>query len=119
VPLDATHLGKAIARTASATWAIGLRSLQRCRLHLYLEVIRQLSASLSLDHETRFAVGNAEKTLQHLFGRDRITVTRQRVRMRVAGDYLAVDPHAVAIENNQIERHLPIFRRITPRLRAC
>ena len=63
---------------------IALVKFQRGGLHLLFEVIRQLPVDLAFDRLARLAVGHAEKPLEYLFRRDRIAVTRQRLRMRAA-----------------------------------
>ena len=78
---------------------------QRFGFHLRVEIIRQLSAEFGFDDQLCLAVGHAEKAMQHLVFGDRIAVARQRLRMRTAGDDLAVDQHAVAVENDEIEMH--------------
>jgi len=46
-----------------------------------------------------------EKALEHLIRRDLIAVPAQHVRMRTTGDDLAVNEHAVAIEDDEIDGH--------------
>ena len=83
---------------------IGIET-KRLLLDLRLEVVGEFSSHLGFDDLPRLAVGYAEEALQHLFGRDRIAVARQQRSMRKAGDDLAVDKHAVAIENDEIDVH--------------
>ena len=63
---------------------IALVKFQRGCVHLLFEVIRQLPVDLAFDHLARLAVRDAEKANEHLFGSDRIAVTRQRLGMRAA-----------------------------------
>ena len=51
----------------------------------------------------RLAVRNAEKAIEHLLGGDGIAVPGQGFRMGAAGNHFAVDQHAVAVENDEIE----------------
>ena len=59
-------------------------ALQRGLLHLRFEIVREFPPHFAFDGLARFTVGNAEKTLQHLIGRDRKAVTGQNFRMRAA-----------------------------------
>ena len=85
--------------------SFGRYPLQRSFLHLRLKIIRKLAAELVFDGEARLAVRHAEKADQHLIGCDRIAVSRQDLGVGAAGNDLAVDEHAVAVENNKIDRH--------------
>jgi hypothetical protein len=53
----------------------------------------------------------------HLLGRDRIAVRGEDVGVHHAGQRLAVHQHAVAIEDDEVERHLgnelPVATRAT------
>ena len=63
---------------------IALIKFQRGRFHLLFEVVGQFPVDLAFDRLARLAVGHAEKPFEHLFRRDRIAVTRQRLGMRAA-----------------------------------
>src|ERR1043165_7695098 len=83
-------------------------ALQRGGLHLGVEILGERLADLALDDQPRLTVGYSEKARQPLLGGDGIAVTRRRRRMRGARDQLAVDEHAVAIEDDEIEPALPV-----------
>ena len=46
---------------------------------------------------------SAEEAMEHLLVGDGIAVPRQRLGMRAAGNHLAVDQHAVAVKDDEIE----------------
>src|SRR5215510_14307794 len=71
-----------------------------------MERIGQATAKLRLDLEMGLVCRPAEETLKDLFRGHRVAVTRQQERMRPAGDHLADDQHAVAIENDEIKPHV-------------
>ncbi|MGX1286772.1 hypothetical protein AB7M50_005897 [Bradyrhizobium elkanii] len=83
---------------------VGIEAERRV-LDLGLEGLGQRAANLALDDPPRLAIGHAEEALQHPIRRNRKAVPRQRFRMRATGNHLAVDQHAVAIENDEIETH--------------
>jgi len=56
---------------------------------------------LHVRYQPGFAIRYAEKTFTLLFGSDRIAVTCQRLGMSATGKNLAVDEHAVAIEDHE------------------
>jgi hypothetical protein len=68
-----------------------------------VEVIRQAAAELGLDFNVRLARRAAEEAIEDLFDRDRIAVTRQDLGMNAARNHFAVDQHAIAVENDEIE----------------
>ena len=63
---------------------IALVKFQRGRLHLLFEIIGQLPVDLAFDRLARLAVRHTEKPFEHLFRRDWIAVTCQRLGMRAA-----------------------------------
>jgi len=68
-----------------------------------VEVVRQAAAQLGFDFESCLTHRAAEETIEHLICRDRVAVPRQGFRMRAARNDFAVDQHAVAIENDEID----------------
>ena len=107
VPLDATHFGSAIA--ASASIDVGHR-LQRggeragiTRPAFARRNPRAVCGPFRLRLRGGLPRRAAEKAVEHLIGGDRVAVTRQDLGMGAAGNHLAVDQHAVAIENDEIE----------------
>ena len=102
-------MGKPIAPIAAADMGDRLQiagiELQRRRIHLALEIVGQTAADLRFDHPPCVLLGYAEEADQHLLRGDRIAVPGQHIRMRATGDHLAVHEHAVAIEDDEIDRH--------------
>jgi len=86
-------------------------ALQHGLLHLRLKIFGKTAAHLVFDRQAGFAIGYAEEAFQYLFRRDRIAVPAQDVGMRAARNDLAVDQHAVAIEDDEIENRIfPLAR---------
>jgi hypothetical protein len=56
----------------------------RIRFDLRFKVTGRTAAEFGFHDQPRLAVGYAEKTIEHLIGRDRIAVARQHLRMRAA-----------------------------------
>jgi hypothetical protein len=51
----------------------------------------------------RFRVGHATEAINEILRRHRVAALRQRVRLGLADDRLAVDQHPITVENYQIE----------------
>ena len=83
----------------------GRKQPEYLRICLRGEVIGQAAAEFGLNFQRCLAHRTSEKPLQHLVRRDRIAVARQRLRMRAARNDFAVDQHAVAVEDDEIETH--------------
>jgi len=77
---------------------------------LCLKIVRQLPADFVLDDQPCLALGDAEKAIEHLVGRDRIAMARQGRGMRPTRDDFAVDQHTVAVEDDERERPVGVLR---------
>ena len=85
--------------------------LEQFILQLGMEVVRQAAAQFGFDFKMRLTRGSAEEPIEYLFDRDRVAVARQDVRMHAARNDFAVDQHAVAVENDEIESLIFILAR--------
>src|ERR1700722_18533308 len=81
----------------------GRKRLKQMVPQMGVEVIRKATAQLGLDFNVGLARRAAEEAIEYLFDRDRIAVTRQDIRMNAARNHFAVDQHAIAVENDEIE----------------
>src|SRR6516165_1771548 len=84
---------------------LGLEAAVDLVLQFGVVVVGQGTTELGLHLEIGLPHGSAEETLENLLRRNRIAVARQRRGMRAAGNDLAVDEHAVAIEDDEIDCH--------------
>ena len=67
--------------------------------------VTQVRVEQSENEERTRPLRMAEKPLKHLLRGDRIAVAAQHIRVRAAGDDLAVHEHAVPIEDDKVNRH--------------
>ena len=80
---------------------IGFERPEQLVLQLHMKIVGQGTAEFGLDFRIRLARRAAEEAIEDLLLRDRIAVTTEHIGMCAAGDDLAVDQHAVAIENDE------------------
>jgi hypothetical protein len=67
------------------------------------EIVGQRAAELGFDFKRGFAQRPAEKPFIDLLRRDRKAVAGQQFSVGAAGQKLAIDQDAVAVENNEID----------------
>ena len=75
---------------------------RRPPVHLGVE-FRGERAEIARQERVHVLVAHAGKALRHRLGRDRMADRLQRLRHGAAGDDLAVDEHAVAVEDDEID----------------
>src|SRR6185295_10987397 len=78
---------------------------QRRLLDLKFEILRQTFADLAFDDQPRIAVGHAKKSIEDLIRRDGVAVAGEHLGVRAAGDDFAVDENAVAIKDDELDKH--------------
>ncbi|MGY3645376.1 hypothetical protein ACVWW2_000667 [Bradyrhizobium sp. LM4.3] len=98
---DVKHVANAADRLK-----VGFERAEQLVLQVAVIGFGQLAAELGLDLEIGLPRRAAEKALEYLIRGNWITVPGQHIRMRATGDHLAVHEHAVAIEDDEIDRHL-------------
>ena len=82
-------------------------------------VVRQGTAAFALDRRQHLGVGDAAEAILQLLLADRVPAGSECLRMNAVSDRLAVDQHAVAVEDDQIEATCGHWDRgVATRLRA-
>ena len=102
---DTNRLGDRIESRVNVRngFQVGFERPQLFVLQLHMKIVGQGAAQFGFDFCIGLARRSAEETIKDLLLRDRIAVTAENIGVRAARDDLAVDQHAVAIEDDEIE----------------
>jgi hypothetical protein len=81
---------------------IGVERPEQFVLQVAVIGVGQAAAELGFDLEIGLARRATKEAVEHLLGVDWIAMPRQHIRVGAAGNDFAVDQHAVAVENDEL-----------------